>query len=183
MAHTLIVGSSGTGKTTLAKKLAEARKKTRSYMPNFRQVALDPLSSAWPLGVDVVSTFEDLMVDLEIMHEQQEVGCVYVDEANTQFAHGDKERLWLMLRGRHFGLDLTLITQYPTLLSPAARGQCERLHVFQIGMQAARMLADDYACPQIAKAPFLKRGEWLAVEWVDGLRIANKYNLFTPIDN
>ena len=178
MPHTLIVGSSGTGKSSLAKRLAETRVKTRKYVGAFSQVALDPLGSVWPDGVLVVNDFDALTMELEIMHEAGEVGCVYVDEANTQFAHGDKEKLWLMLRGRHFGFDITCITQYPTLLSPAARGQCERLHVFQIGAQSARMLAEDYACPQITQASGLKRGEWLAVEWEQGTRVANKYVLF-----
>ena len=178
MAHTLIVGSSGTGKSSLAKRLAVARFKTKSDRKDFRQVALDPLGSVWPEGVFVVDNWDDLQIELNVMHEAGEVGCVYVDEANTHFSHGDKQKLWLMLRGRHFGFDITVITQYPTLLSPAARGQCERLHVFQIGQQSARMLAEDYACPTLHNASGLKQGEWLAVEWVEGQRRATKYLLF-----
>lgn len=180
MAHTLIVGATDTGKSSLAKRLAEARTKTRAHLPNFRQVALDPLGSVWPDGVAVVDSWQEFMYEIELMHENDEVACLYVDEANTQFSHGDKEKLWLMLRGRHFGHDVTVITQYPTLLSPAARGQCGRLHTFQIGQQSARMLAEDYACPALLGASGLKRGEWLATEWQHGQRVAQKYILFTP---
>jgi hypothetical protein len=182
MSHTLIVGATLTGKTSLAKKFAETRIKSRAHVPNFRQVALDPLGSQWPEGVAVVDDWAELMLEIEIMRENEEVACIYIDEANTQFSHGDREKLWLMLRGRHFGHDLTVITQYPTLLSPAARGQCGNLHVFQIGKQSARMLAEDYACDDILRAPELRRGEWLAVEWNSKTqkRVANKYKLFEP---
>lgn len=178
MPHALIVGSSGTGKTTLAKRLAETRKKSRASMKNFVQIALDPLASKWPDGVIVVDNWDDFVIELEIAHENGEVGCNYIDEANTHFAHGDKDKLWLQLRGRHFGFDNTLITQYPTLLSPAARGQCERLHLFQIGAQSAKMLADDYAAPQLIRATGLKQGEWLCVEWENGERKVSTYKLF-----
>lgn len=179
MAHSLIVGASTTGKTGLAKKLAEARTRSRAHLDNFVQIALDPLASVWPAGVIVVHDWDALMLEISICHEAGEVGCLYIDEANTQFSLADKEKLWLMLRGRHFGFDVTLITQYPTLLSPAARGQCERLHLFQVGKQSARMLAEDYASPALIAAPSLKRGEWLCVEWgATGERVVNNYKLF-----
>ena len=179
MAHALIVGSSGTGKTSLAKKLAEARSITRKFKPEFRQVALDPMGSQWPDGVFVVRDWVELETELAVMHEGGEHGCIYIDEANVHFSIADKEKLWLMLRGRHFGLDVTLITQFPTLISPAARGQCERLHLFKVGAQSARMLAEDYAAPELLRASGLKRGEWLCVEWNnDGSRAVSKYQLF-----
>jgi Cdc6-like AAA superfamily ATPase len=175
----LIVGASGTGKTSLAKRLAETRQTSRQYVNGFRQVALDPLGSQWPQSVAVVDNWDDLETELQVMNEAGEVGCVYIDEANIHFSLADKEKLWLMLRGRHLGLDVTLITQYPTLLSPAARGQCEKLHLFQIGAQSARMLAEDYAAPELMQASGLKRGEWLCVEWDSaGHRKVNKYLLF-----
>jgi energy-coupling factor transporter ATP-binding protein EcfA2 len=73
MPHSLIVGASGTGKTTLAKRLAEVRIKTHSHIPDFRQVALDPLGSIWPAGVETVDNWHDFMIELEIMREEGEV--------------------------------------------------------------------------------------------------------------
>lgn len=168
MGHILIVGATETGKSRLAKKLCETRVKSRKY-GNTAHIVLDALGAYWGDGVEVVQSFEELHAAIIEYHADKIPLCVYVDEADIFLSMRNPENHWLLLRGRHFGVSVVVITQRPAMVAPSVRGMCATLHSFSVSEADAKMLANDYACPALAKVLVgQKQGHWHHVRWEGG---------------
>lgn len=164
----LIVGTTESGKSRLAKKICA----TRCASPDFDGVAhlvLDPMGADWGEEVEVVATFDELHAAIIDYHAQKIPCCVYVDEADIYLSMSHRANWWLLSRGRHYGLSVTVITQRPAMVAPSVRGMCSTLHAFSVSESDAKMLANDFALRDLATCLVSQRqGAWHHVRWVDG---------------
>ncbi len=133
--HSLIVGASGTGKTTLARGLADAALKAGR-----RVIVLDPLRTRWPcnrLYGDVESLFFD--------YSRFPPSLIFIDESGTQAGRSVQDKLVkLAIQGRHFGHIAIFIVQIPTRLCPDIRGQCTSLYLFRVAEKYQRLMAEEF---------------------------------------
>lgn len=123
MAHSLILGMTQSGKSTLAKMLtAELARRGRLVM------ILDPmLDSGWPEKSLVVSEPEELHRAAAKMTGAH----IFVDEAAVHVGRSQKMLSWIFRFGSHWGHSANLITQHPTDLAPFVRSQCTSAYVFK----------------------------------------------------
>jgi hypothetical protein len=180
MAHSLIVGATETGKTRLAKLIAQKRMESEAFLIPTRQLALDGLGSGWCEGVEVVTEWTEFHKAVIRNHSQGYATACYVDEADMHLSMSDRDHWWALTRGRHFGMDVTVITQRPALVAPTVRGQCATLHCFRVSDSDAQLLAADFAADAMRDmVTKLKQGEWCAVEWEKstGEKTVNQYVL------
>lgn len=173
MSHKLIVGQTLSGKSTLARSMANA-----AIREGLVVVVYDPtLSPDW--GTDLVTDDEEYFFQmLEIVHAEGHSALVIVDEADTLLSMAHRHNWWLFMRGRHFGFELVAVTQRPTNIAPSVRGNAPELYVFQLGNSDATMLEQDYGAQGISAAPELRQGEFLAAKWVDGKKTVEKFRVF-----
>lgn len=169
MSHLLIVGTTESGKSTLAKKYAQvALNKGKAV------IVYDPLGYDWGDGALVFSDAGDFFRGLSTLNDG---ALVIMDEGDTLQGMNNRQNWWLMLRGRHYGFKCILITQRPALVSPTVRGMCTTCAVFLTSKKDAKLLGEDYAV-NLDLAPELKQGQYLDVSWKDGKRVVDKRKVF-----
>lgn len=164
--HSVIVGRTETGKTTLAKKLGRALVDRGQIV-----IAYNPLGDGAFTKPDehgaVASRGEfvnvgDFMREAhrELLSSKAQPVFLIIDEATTFFEKVNCDRAWLATRGRHHGVNLILICQHFTRLNPEVRGQCPVLYLFACGLTTASVCADEYGHKELAEAPQLKPGHY-----------------------
>lgn len=151
--HSLILGATESGKSTLAKKLCAEFVRTKSGV-----LVLDPLASKWP--TDQVFTEPELFLSFFWSCTNRKV---FIDESGESVGRVNDEMIKTGTRGRHNGHSVFFITQSRTQLSPILRRQCSQLFCFAIGPDEAEVLAEEWICPGLLKAPTLPQGRFL---WV-----------------
>lgn len=173
MPHKLIVGGSGTGKSTLAKLM-----ESEAVKLGILSVVYDPtLSPDWATE----NVFCDEYEFFECLAKEHKKGCpilAMVDEADTLLSMSHRHNWWLFMRGRHFGIEAVAITQRPTNVAPSIRGNCSELFAFRIPRSDALALADDFAADGIAKAATLSQGEFLKCYWKDRKKVVDRFRVF-----
>jgi hypothetical protein len=87
-----------------------------------------------------------------------------IDEATTYFRKVNCPEAWMATRGRHAGLNLTIICQHYAELNTVVRGQCERLYLFGCGLTTADRCADEFGLAELKQAPRLPKGHYLRAE-------------------
>jgi hypothetical protein len=169
--HTLILGATESGKTTLAKnvckELVAGKKQT---------LVLDPLGSQWPTQ----NVFTDPDLFLKFFWATQG-SYVFIDESGETVGRVNKEMEKTGTRGRHNGHSVFFITQSRTQLSPILRRQCAQLFCFAIGGDEAKFLAEEWICPDLVDAPMLPQGTcfWVRRFWQGKAGGVKKINIFT----
>lgn len=142
MKHSLYVGVTQSGKTTLARTVARELAKKGHKIVVYDPLGTETAGGGWPEGAKIfgdVSEFMDLMHDPAFGNAH-----VFVDEAHHVFAHDLKQNLWLLTQGRHYGMYFHLMTQRPTKVHPDARSNCGRCYMFRLAFDDARMIGNDY---------------------------------------
>lgn len=152
MAHSLILGMTESGKTTLARKLAAYYK-----AQGIGVIVLDPLKD--PLWqCDFITADQDEF--LEVFWNSQSC-MVFLDEGAESVGRYDKAMRKTATQGRHWGHCCHFITQHGTDLSPVVRGQCRHLFLFASARQQGEVLAKEYNQPELISCTDLKQGEYL----------------------
>ena len=134
MPHTLIIGMTASGKSTVAKKQAQ-----KLYNMGYNILVYDPLLDNWPC------TFitDDPEHFIDVAHRS--INCyLFIDEADTVVSHAHKKNFWLATRSRHLGHSVTFITQRGALISPTVRGQCAFLFLFRSPTKDCKILAEEF---------------------------------------
>lgn len=152
MAHCSILGQTESGKTTLARALAE------KYRENgIGVLVLDPINDPrWSCDFKTADPDEFFRV-----YNQSRQCAVFIDEA------GDVCRDYASLitktatRGRHWGHRNHYIAQRATLILRTIRDQCSELFLFNSGLEDCKIHAAEWNAPEIREAgPFLETGEY-----------------------
>lgn len=154
MAHSLIIGMTESGKTTLAKKLAG------HYRQNgIGVLVLDPLSDpAWPADFKTADNEQFLKV-----YWDSRRCAVFIDESGDAIGRYDDTMIKTATRGRHWGHSNHYITQRATQLSATVRGQCSHLFLFCSPLSDAKIYADEWNQQELRNSCNLKQGEYYHV--------------------
>lgn len=168
MSHALILGQTQSGKTTLAKRLAE------HYTKNgIAVLVFDPVNDpSWPTQ----HRFDDFDTFIAVYWQSRQC-AVFFDEAGEaceQFGH---EMTKTATRGRHWGHRNHYIAQRGTLIKRTIRDQCSQLFLFNSGLEDCKIHAAEWNAPEIREAgPFLETGEYFSKQRMKPLQ---RGHLFT----
>lgn len=154
--HTLILGRTGTGKTSLLKLLSN----------EYRRRGIESL-----IFTSIRREFEgyghvhyDLDEFLSVVFASRRC-AVFVDEAGEAVdrSHITKTAP-LATRSRHLGHAVHFSAQRASMIWPTVRDQCERAYIFRVSISDARDLANDYGFLEIAQASAFQPGEYFVVD-------------------
>jgi hypothetical protein len=161
--HTLILGQTRTGKTTVAMDLAKAYAQARRpvvvlTVPGLNGQPKD--SDRWrKTGAALVTT--DKAKFLAVLRSPKTWGVmVMVDEANQTVGWHDSEMEALATDGSSNGLTCHFIAQRGATFNLTVREQCTRLLMFRQGAGDARRLFESFAHPDLLNGPQLQNGEF-----------------------
>jgi len=150
--HTLIVGTSGSGKTTFARKLAQ------SALDKGRRVLVyDVMLTDWPEGCEV---FDDEHDFSQAAHRSRNA-LLIVDEAGEVIGRSNYELFWLATRSRHLGASTVFITHRPSQLAPVIRDNCQILILFASPSSTGKMLAEEFNAPALENCTMLRVGQYI----------------------
>ena len=177
--HVLIVGITNTGKTTLAFDMA-----CRYIIAKKKIVVLDPdLRSEWQVGRSGGSE-EDPAIKNGIMTDDPEeflIICknsqscaLFIDESGSMIGRYDTQLEWLATQSRKWGHKSHFIMQRGSQVSPTVRNQCSSAFVFKQSPDDAKILSNNFVCPEFLEAPKLQKGEYIAKIEVDGKPFKSK---------
>lgn len=153
MPHTLILGMTGSGKTTLAVQTLRQLKR-KGYGILICDAIGDPRYSF----ADVHTSDKDVLREIAMKSRR----CIIaVDEAGEYMKLHDPTLHWLATRGRHYGHSSMFICQRLTQIAPLVRHQCYRLACFSVAQSDAKILADEFGQMELASANLLKQGRYL----------------------
>lgn len=147
----MIIGQTMSGKTTLAKRIAN------SYLERgVSTIVLDPLNDpSFPASFRTKSSDEFLQIA-----KQSQSCALFIDEAGKYVGQHDTEMHWCATMSRHWGHNCHFIAQRATQISVLVRDQCAVLAVFKVSHKDAKLLAEEFAEPELEKASQLNKGEY-----------------------
>lgn len=152
MPHSLILGMTESGKTTLAKKVAAEYKRQ-----GIGVLVLDPLCDPeW--DADYQTSDPDEFLDT-IWDSRQ--CAVFIDEAGESAGRYDKAMIQTATKGRHWGHNMHYLSQRGALISTTIRGQCSQLFLFLSGKNDGKIHAEEWAFDELKECTKLKRGEFM----------------------
>lgn len=175
--HTLYTGVTQSGKTTAARLMSRHVLQLKG-----KSIVYDPLGTSTAGGEwgDGALVFDDAEAFLEHIYAPETINAhIFVDEAHHIFSHADKSHLWLLTQGRHYGLELHLITQRPTKVHPDARTNCPRCVMFRLAHDDARAIGLDYGFSDIHKIS-LDKGDFLLLN--SGTATYSQGNIFKLLE-
>lgn len=154
MPHTLILGMTESGKTTLGKRLSGGYGAHR-----IPRIVLDPLCDpGWQADYQT-SAPEDF---LSVLWRSQSC-AVFIDEAGDSVGRYDVAMQQCATRARHWGHNVHFLCQRATQVAVIVRDQCSHLFLFRVSAKDADILAAEWSAPDLAMASSLERGEFIHV--------------------
>lgn len=152
MAHILILGQTLSGKSTLAKRLAQ-QYKTQGIAVLVHDPVGDPEWQADYRSANAEEFFK--------MYNDSRRCAVFFDEAGETCEEFRQEITKTATRGRHRGHRNHYIAQRGTLILRTVRDQCSTLFLFNTGLEDCKVHAAEWNAPDIKEyGPFLETGEY-----------------------
>lgn len=165
--HTIIVGQTLSGKTTLAKKLA-ALYRSRGVAVCVLDPNKDPDWNPETKGAHADGFYmdDDPVRFMQYIRDPDQClqAAIFIDEGGDMLNKYDTEFNWITTRSRHHGHVAHLCTQRAQQLSVTIRSQCSILYCFNISIPDAKIYAVDFNAPELLNAPKLPQGQFLRVE-------------------
>lgn len=169
MAHTLIIGMSESGKTTLAKQLCQKYRRQ-----GIKTIVLDPLWDNWQADFQTDDPAEFMAV---VSNPETKRCAIFIDEAGESVGQYNKEMFWLATRARHYGHNSHFIVQRVSQISPIVRDQCRFLFMFSTNIKVCKTLADDFNEERLLEGNMLEQGECFYVQKMKKAEF-KKFNVF-----
>lgn len=157
MPHSLILGMTESGKTTLAKRLC-----LQYRAAGVKTIILDPLNDPdWRVGATDQMVFQTTDADafLEVFW-MSESCAAFIDEAGEAVGRYNTVMQETATKGRHWGHNLHYITQGGSQLAPIVRNQCSHLFLFATALSDCKKHADEWNRPELLEASRFKAGEY-----------------------
>jgi len=154
--HCLIVGTTRSGKTTLAKQLCK-----RYIAQGINCLVNDPHGTVWPSGARMYADINKLLA----VAQKSQRCALFIEEAGQSVGRGRtaRELQWLTTGSAKYGHRTHLIAQTAQQIDPTVRTQCGQLFTFKQSRRNAELLADDFAEPRIIEAMDLPQYHFLSV--------------------
>jgi ABC-type dipeptide/oligopeptide/nickel transport system ATPase component len=152
MPHGIILGVSGCGKTTLAKKIAKS-------VP---RVAVCEYGGKAKIGKTDWGkpAYHTLDINSLLWFAQNNINCnIFIDDAGDNLARA-RDYDFFTTCGRRWGHTIFLITQRANQITPNVRSNCETLYCFRQSQQDIDLLMADFPI-EFQKCASLKKGEFL----------------------
>lgn len=156
MAHTLIIGMSESGKTTLAKQLCSKYRKR-----GIKTIVLDPLYDKWDADFQTSDPNEFMQV---VSNPETQRCAIFIDEAGESVGQYHKEMFWLATRARHYGHNSHFVVQRVKQINPTVRDQCRFLYMFSTNYSICQELAKDFNEPRLLEGSNLQQWECFFVQ-------------------
>lgn len=152
MPHSLILGMTESGKSTLAKQLI------KGYVAaGIKCCVLDPiLDNDW--NADYLTDDPDRFL---YWWGHGESLAMFIDESSETCGQWDKEMIKTATRGRHYGHNMHYISHRGTGLSPTIRSNCTHLYLFKSDYKDCEIFKRDFCEPRILEAVELPQYHFL----------------------
>ncbi len=154
MAHSLILGMTESGKTTLAKQIAVLAKRRKVGV-----IVLDPMHD--PEWVCDFKT-EDQDEFLQVFWKSRQCVAI-IDEAGESVGQFDKVMHKTATKGRHWGHSVYYVSQRGVLIARTVRDQCSHLWLFTTALEDSKIHANEWNQPELKTAPQLPQFEFFHV--------------------
>jgi len=151
MAHSLILGMTESGKTTLAKRLSSAYRRAGVGV-----IVLDPLSDPEWNATHITHDPDNF---LETFWNSRSC-MVFIDESGDVVGRFDEAMQKTATRGRHWGHSVHYITQRGAMISRTVRDQCSNLFLFNTALEDCKIHAREWNKPELLNASQLPRGAY-----------------------
>lgn len=163
MTHILVVGQTLSGKSVLAKRLANWH-----LSKGIGVIVQDPMGDpGWnESGSDLFKSFTDPDEFLDFVQDPDScLQClIIVDEAGLSLDKRADRFNWLTCQSRHHGHRAMIIGNRAEMIPKSIRTQCSTLYAFNINPSDAKNYAADFNNPAINEAPNLPQGHYIKVE-------------------
>lgn len=151
--HRLVVGVTGSGKSYKAKIWAKGVLKAKACV-----VAFNPVGDTWPKGVINCRTADELEALLRRLIAKKVKVMLFLDEAFMLRQQVNRKLHPLLTiigsAGRHYGITMVVISQYPTSIDTNLRWNCSEAYVFRLAdVTAAKELWKQYGRQSIGGRP------------------------------
>lgn len=154
MPHSLILGMTESGKTTLAKKLAAKYKAA-----GIGVLVLDPICDP-----EWCADFQTADPDYFLETFWNSKNCAaFIDEAGESAGQYDKAMIKTATKGRHWGHNCHYLSQRGTMINTTIRGQCSQLFLFLSGKNDGKVHSEEWANDELKNCINLKRGEFFHI--------------------
>jgi energy-coupling factor transporter ATP-binding protein EcfA2 len=160
--HSLIIGMTESGKTTLAKILAAQLKKQGKKI-----AVLDPLNDPEWGNVDFLTNDPDEFLDYCKSNKSH---YCFIDEGSISIGRNNDDMQWFPTQSRHWGHSCFFLTQGLTQLSPIVRAQCSVVFCFAVGERDTDSLAEEWREKSLKKLNKIGKGEFYIVSRFSPLR-------------
>lgn len=151
MAHSLILGQTESGKTTLAKQLSHVYKGGSQSV-----IVLDPMNDpGWAADFRT----SDPAKFLEVFWANQKCHA-FIDEAGKMVGRFDDLMEETATQGRHWGHACYFISQRGAQINPTVRAQCRHIFLFNMHLDDCKVIAKDFNKPELLTANTLPQGEF-----------------------
>ncbi len=159
--HSLFVGKTGNGKTTLAKDWA------RSFQANGVPVlVLSSMAGEWlddsPGGFCADYATEDPAEFVQFCFEHTQC-FVIIDEGGDVATNADKDVISLATRGRHWGHVCLFLGQCGTSVASKIRQNCSNFFIFKSNKDACKEIDKSAIDPMVYSAMTLDKGYCVAI--------------------
>jgi len=169
MAHSLILGMTESGKTTLAKRVCSGLT-ARGYST----IVLDPMHDQWECGfsTDNADEFLEVFWDSKSCH-------VFIDESGDSVGRFNNLMNQTATKGRHWGHSCYYITQRGAQISRTIRDQCSHLFLFATARPDAKVHALEWNKSELENVATFQAGEYFHATRFGALE---RGNIFTTIN-
>lgn len=149
--HTLTVGRTGSGKTTLWKLNAAAL-----IARGCPVLVCDPIGS----GIPAHKTFGTAAELMEAARKTNHAHLI-IDESGSAVGRSPGELEWLTTKARNWGHSTHLLCQRAQQLDKTVRLQCEMVYLFRATIDDAKLLAGEFTQPELSAAADLDRYQFI----------------------
>ena len=154
MPHSLIIGMTESGKTTLAKKMS-----LHYRQRGIHTIVLDPMYDPnWQASFQTANPHKFL----EIVKKSSNC-AIFIDESGDIVGRYDEEMHWLATKARHWGHNSHFISQRAKQISKTVRDQCSFLFAFNMSYDDSKELANEFNKEILKTCNILNKGEYYVV--------------------